>query len=186
MTISLVLACALAALVVVAGAVSISWRLTSTVKEDLPAASVPFGDTSTTKITHTGLNVSRELSAASPAGFNVTVTAQGQIAMTAGAATLNLAAAPGTAGPTAVDATGLKLRTLLIRSKSDNANPITIAKGASNGFTGLGANFFVRLDPGKAAAFEGDATAVASGVRTFDISGTGAQVLEFIATFGSN
>lgn len=172
------------ALVALAGAVKIVFKIESTVTETLPAANVPFGQSGSTNVVHSGLNVSKTFEAGSAAGENVTQVIQGQIAMVAGAVTLNLAAAPSTIG--VVDLTGLKLRTLHVRAKADNANPITIAKGAANGYTGLGAAFSCTLDPGKEAAFMPNATAVAAGVRTLDITGTGAQVLEFIATAGNN
>lgn len=180
----LVLACVLFLLAAILAAVKITWKIESTVVEDLPAANAPFAAAGNAKVTHSSLNVSKSLDVNAPAGTNTTVTAQGKVTMVAGAGTLNLAAAPGTAG--VVDLTGLKLRTILFHAAVANANPITVAIGAANGYTGLGAAFSLTLDPGKSQGVEPNATAVAAGVRLFDITGTGAQELEFIITAGNN
>lgn len=175
------------ALVLVAygrGAIEQTFSIISTVVETLPAANLPFGASGKTNVTHSGLNVSRKVDANSAAGTNVTKVGQGTITMTAGAATVNLAACPGTTA--AVDFTGDKIRTILLRANPANANPITIVKGATNGYTGAGAAFSLTLDPGKSAAIECNATLVAAGVRTLDLSGTGAQQLDIIVTSGSN
>jgi hypothetical protein len=69
------------------------------------------------------------------------------------------------------------------KNKSTNANAITIAKGASNGYTGFGSAFSVTLQPGDEWTFKGNdnagVTDVGSGAKTLDVSGTGAQVLQF-------
>lgn len=166
------------------GAVKIVFEIKSTVTETLSGAGVPFVQAGSSAIVHSGLNVAKTLDA-NTAGRNVEQTVYGQLAMTAGAATLNLAAVTGLNGDV-VDLTGLKIRTMQFRAKSDNANPITVEIGASNGYTGLGAGFSLTLSPGLSAAMEPSTVAVASGVRTLDVSGTGTQVLEFIFTAGSN
>lgn len=179
-----VLFCAAFALAVYAGASRLTLEMKSTVVETLPAANVPFADAGKGTITHSLLNNTKTLDANSPAGSNVTQTGQGAVNMTAGAATLNLAACPGTVG--VVDMTGLKLRSVHIRAKATNVNNITIAKGAANGYTGLGAAFNVTLAPGKSILLEPDATAVAAGVRTLDITGSGTQGIEILITAGDN
>lgn len=161
-----------------------SWGVTMTVKETLDPLTIPLADTSDNSITHTGLNKSETNDANSVAGKNVTAMAQGSLVLVAGAKTLNLAAAPGTAGN--VDFTGLKIRRMVIRAKATNANPITISFGAANPYTGFGAAFSLTLNPGKCCLLEGDATVVAAGVRTLDIAGTGTQGIDFIATAGAN
>lgn len=165
-------------------AVKITWEIKSTVVETLSATAAPFAATGAAKVTHSALNVSKVLDANSAAGTNVTKVVHGTITLTAGAATLNLASVHGTEGTE--DLTGLKIRTVQFMAKAANANPITIAKGAANGYTGLGAAFSLTLDPAKSVGLEANATAVAAGVRTLDVSGTGTQAVDFIITAGSN
>lgn len=108
------------------------------------------------------------------------------ITMTAGAATIDLRALVCTDGITR-DFNGLKVRTIKFRASSANANAITVVKGASNGFTGLGASFSLTLPvptgttdgqiPFNVFHDGGGGTAVSATVKTLDVSGTGAQVL---------
>ena len=104
--------------------------------------------------------------------------------MTAGAATLDLRACEGTQG--AVDLNGLKPRVIIIEAKAGNANPITIAKGASNGYTGFGAAFSITLQPGQKVMIDdnGAGTAVSGTVKTLDVSGTGTQGLNYMIVGG--
>src|SRR5215475_5914347 len=66
-------------------------------------------------------------------------------ALTAGAATVDLTALTGTNGA-AVNANGLKL--VAVRFQNPGSNPITVAKGASNGYTGLGASLSITIPAG--------------------------------------
>lgn len=157
------------------------------VTEVADASNSPFVDTSNNDIIHSGLNKGKTVDSAAAVGENVKGLIQGRITLAAGAATLNLAAGPGSAGPTSQNLTGLRVRRMMLRAKSDNANPITVTFGAANGHTGFGAAFSVTLSAGKSALIEGDgATAVAGGNRTLDISGTGTQAIDVMITAGDN
>ena len=125
-----------------------------------------------------GMNETNELTAST--SVPVTVDAAGRITLSSGSATLNLAAITFDADVGTLDTTGLKIQYAKFRNLSTNANAITIAKGASNGYTGFGSAFSVVIQPGGYFEYYGnESTAdVASGVRTLDITGTGAQVLE--------
>lgn len=163
------------------GAVRATIALGSTVIETIDTTGAPFGASGGTSITHSGLNKTTTYDANS--NPTATKVVYGQQVLTAGAATINLAAVPGLNG-VAVDLTGLRIRSMLFRAKSDNANPITVGVGAANGFTGAGAAFELSLTADKAGLVEPDTTAVAAGNRTLDVSGTGAQVLNYMIVAG--
>jgi hypothetical protein len=86
-----------------------------------------------------------------------------------------------------VDLNGLKPRAVLFENPATNANPITIAVGASNGYTGFGADYSETLQPGqKVLKRLGSAgTAVSGTVKTLDISGTGTQALKYQMVAGA-
>jgi hypothetical protein len=102
----------------------------------------------------------------------------GLVTLSGGAATIDLTAL-----------TGADSATKNFDGKK-SAGAFTIAKGASNGYTGFGANFSVTL-PANASGGAwfmfydaGGGTAVSGTVKTLDVSGTGAQVLEVIVVAG--
>src|SRR6476660_6066460 len=89
-------------------------------------------------IQHDQFNKTQTLNAGtSPAA---TVTASFVATLSGGALTLDLTAMTGTNGAT-VNANGLTPRCIVFQNPATNANPITVAKGASNGYTGLGTSF---------------------------------------------
>lgn len=151
-----------------------------------PIAVDPAGFASATKksITYDGGSESVVLTPTStpPA----TLHGVGQVALSSGIATLDLRALTGVNG-VAVDLNGLKPRAILFENPATNANPITIAKGASNGYTGLGSSFSLTLAPKeKILLYLDDAgTAVSGTVKTLDLTGTGAQVLNYQIVAGS-
>lgn len=109
-----------------------------------------------------------------------TLTASFSKALSSGAATIDLTALTGSNGA-AVDLTGLKVQVLRLLNPIANANNITIAKGASNGFVpAAGSAFNVTLAPGQEITIYGnDATGdVGSGAKTLDLTGTGSQALK--------
>ena len=119
---------------------------------------------------------------------NVTLAALAEITLTAGAATIDLTSVSDVNGVTK-NFNALKIRCIKFRAKSTAIHAFTIAKGASNGFTGLGASFSVTL-PANAAGGAwvsfydaGGGTAVSGTVKTLDISGTGTDVLQ-VAIYG--
>jgi hypothetical protein len=101
------------------------------------------------------------------------------IPLVAGAKTLDLAALVG-ANSAAVNGTGLRVQTIKIRNKATNANAMTIAKGASNGYDGLGANFSITLVPGAEmlVLLNDGGTDIGATNKTLDVAGTLTQVVE--------
>jgi hypothetical protein len=102
------------------------------------------------------------------AGTSVT-TVQTTVALTAGAATIDLTAAPFSGGTKTP-------KTLFLLNPMSNANSITIAKGATNGYAGFGSAFSTTLVPGQSIQLDGS-SALSSANKTLDLTGTGAQSL---------
>jgi hypothetical protein len=141
-------------------------------------------DPSNPDATFAALNETLTLTAAT--AVPVTKQATFDQAMSAGAATIDLAALPGKTADETVVGTGLKVQVLKLVNPDTNANPITVAKGASNGHTLLGASWTLTLKPGQSALFYFDEAApdVSSGDRTIDVSGTGSQALSVHVVLG--
>lgn len=101
-----------------------------------------------------------------------TASGKAQVNLTAGAATLDLTAVATLDGRT-VNLTGLKLRTLKVSALSGNTHDLTVAKGASNGYTGLGSSFSMTVHAGgQIASYDGgNGVAVNSTVKTLDLTG---------------
>lgn len=155
--------------------IAVTFASTITVVETFSGDYVSPGDAT---VTINRLNESESLNAAS--SVPVTKHAAFRQAMTSGAATIDLSALPGKTADETVVGTGLKVQLAKFRNLASNANDITITEGASNGYALLGAGFSFTLKPGQSAAFSLDEAApdIASGDRTIDIAGTGAQILE--------
>jgi hypothetical protein len=126
----------------------------------------------------TGLNETETYTGAT--AVPVTKQSAFEQALTAGAATINLAALPGLTAEETVVGTGLKVQLAKFRNLDANANAITVAVGASNGHTLMGAAWTFTLQPGQSITFKGDEAApdIGAADRTIDITGTGAQILE--------
>jgi hypothetical protein len=111
-----------------------------------------------------------------------------EIALSSGTATIDLTALEGLTPEETIDGTGLKVQFVKFKNKSTNANIITVVKGASNGY-GLDASgtaFTLVLSPGQSATYSLNEAApnVAAGARTWDVTGTGAQVLQMHVILG--
>jgi hypothetical protein len=130
-----------------------------------------------TQLLHSGYDVTANLTASSTP--DVTKAGYGTKAMTAGAATLDLTVL--TLQDAAVTITALDPRAILFTAASGNAGAITIVKGASNGYDGLGAAFSLTLEAGQSAMFYLGATgnAVSGTNKTFDLSGTGTDSITY-------
>ena len=102
------------------------------------------------------------------AGTGISVV-QTTVPQVSGAATIDLTAAPFSGG------TSVPIRTYLLNPAA-NANPITIVKGGTNGYTGFGSSFSITLAPGESVALNAT-TALSGSVKTLDITGTGTQAL---------
>lgn len=148
-----------------------------TLENNVPAAAADKA------VTHSGFNTSKTLNSAStpPA----TKGNAFELALSGGAATLDLTAIPATGGGT-YSGSGLKVQLLRIRNKAANANSISIAVGASNGYELAGSDFKVTLAPGQEFTFYGnDATPdVAAGDKELDLAGTGTQAVEIDIVLG--
>lgn len=155
-----------------------------TVRETIAVDAAGYANASQSTVTFNGGNEEEALSSSTTPA--VTAHAVGQQALTAGAATIDLTALTGLNG-VAVSLSGLKPRAILLENPADNANPITIAKGAANGYTGFGASYSETLQPGQKVLKRLGAagTAVSGTVKTLDISGTGAQALKYQIVAGA-
>lgn len=101
------------------------------------------------------------------------------VAMTAGAATIDLAALTGANGAT-VNLTGLKVQVAKFKAKADNAGAVTLSEGASNGYELGGNTWKFALLPGMEITIYGnDATPdVGSGAKNMDMAGTLTDAVE--------
>jgi hypothetical protein len=110
------------------------------------------------------------------------------VTMTAGAATVNLAALAHIHGGATItkNATGKKVRLLGFLTPLANTGNVTIAKGASNGYAPLGSTYERILAPDtmESQYFKAAATDVASGARTLDVSGTGSETVKMVVAWG--
>ena len=160
--------------------IAVTYKVQTTVVETLgtnvPAASVK-------EVTHTLFNTTKTLNGASTPP--VTLHAAFEKALSGGAATIDLTALVGT-NNLAVDGTGLRVQVLRVRNPATNANPITIGKGASNGYAGLGASFSLALAAGAEAVILGNdaGSDIGSGNKTLDLAGTGSQALQVEIVLG--
>jgi len=102
------------------------------------------------------------------AGSTIAVVQTTQ-ALSSGLATIDLTASPYSGG------TKTPIRVFLMNPAA-NANTITIAKGATNGYAGFGASFSITLQPGESCQLVG-ASALSSSNKTLDLTGTAAQTL---------
>lgn len=162
--------------------VDVTLAATLTVIETL-AGNAPFALSANKRVTHNQLNQTETLGAATtpPA----TTVAAFNKALSTGTASIDFTSLTGTNGAT-VSASGLKLQAALIKATAGNANPITIADGASNGYGGWGADFCVALTAGQwVLLFGDDSTTDVDGThKVWDLTGTGSQSADFILVFG--
>lgn len=166
-----------------ASTVAVTYEAKATVVETLDATGAPGAAETKRRVTHDAWNSAKSLSGSTtpPA----TLHAAFEKALVAGVATIDLTALVGTNG-IAVDGTGLRVQVLRVRAKSTNANPITIGKGAANGYTGLGATYSEALAPGaENLHYVNDAGSDIGGTnKNLDLAGTLAQVLEVEIVLG--
>lgn len=106
-------------------------------------------------------------------------------ALTAGAATIDLTALLGTLGASE-SFSGLKVQGVLFYAPTDNADPITLTEGASNGYELMGDGWKVTLKGGQRVLFRGfeKTPDVASNAKTIDVSGTGTQQIWIVICAG--
>ena len=106
---------------------------------------------------------------------------QYDLTLTAGSGSIDLTALPGLNANETIDGTGLKLQLFKFLNPTSNANTMTVAKGASNGYglSAAGGAWSVIISPGQSVLVVSQDVApdVASGARIIDVTGTGSQVL---------
>lgn len=107
----------------------------------------------------------------------------GQIALVAGAATIDLSNLT-QAGFGTVNATGLKVRAIQVLAPNTNAGAIQIGTGASNGYAELGV--LSKIQPGgDATVYNPNAAAIDGTHKTLDLAGTGTDKLNIHIVFGT-
>ena len=158
---------------------SLTYAVTATLIEVLPAAQAPGAANEAARtVTQAGFNAAQRVLKpdSSPP---VTCGALFQQALTTGAATIDLTVLDGF-NDKVVNGTGLRVQLLRVKNPATNANPITVAKGASNGYDGFGSAFSITLQPGAEMTFlTSDAGGdIGSGNKTLDLTGTGTQALD--------
>ena len=162
--------------------VNVAYQAKVAVTETLES-NVPATPTGSRSVVHSAWDSTKTLkSDSSPPATKIAAFEQ---ALTGGAATIDLTALTGTNGATVVGS-GLRVQVLRVRAPATNGNPITIAKGISNGYDGLGASFSHALVPGgEALFFLNDAGGDIGGSnKTLDLDGTGSQVLQVEVVLG--
>lgn len=116
----------------------------------------------------------------------VTKSVRTLVTMSGGTATIDLTAFPDAETNTAVDLSTLKLKMLHLACPSTNANAVTVAPGASNGYTGwvsTGGEVLNASDQRGPNIYNGG-IAVDATHKNIDITGTGSQVVTIVALFG--
>jgi hypothetical protein len=138
------------------------------------------GVSGTITVLQDALNFNSTLtSATSPPATKCTFLSK---ALSGGSATIDLTSLPdlnGNAG--AVTFNGLKVQAIILSVPSTNTGPITISKGASNGYglVSAGTTFSFPLAPGFRGVlfFDDEPPDVSGSAKTFDLSGTGTETL---------
>ncbi len=163
----------------VSAVVALTCTVTETVGTTPSAASTGTGAT----VVHDQFNYSATLTgASSPAATKV---AGFDLALSGGAATIDLTALTGTNGGT-INGTGLRVEVFKVKALETNSNPLTFAVGASNGYDLMGADTSVTLLPGQQVMFLGNdaAPSIGSGDKTIDFTGTLAEGAEVMVLMG--
>lgn len=154
------------------------WALKVNVVETLSAG---IDAAPTPNINHTGFSTRGTFTASS--AVPVTVVSADEIALVAGAHTIDLEALPGTNGATVVG-TGLKVQ--LFKFKNTGTNAMTIGVGAANGYELKGAGWTEILLAGQEMLFNGNELTpdVAGADSEIDIAGTAVETFQVIIVLG--
>jgi hypothetical protein len=136
-----------------------------------------FASTSDNTVTQNGLNTSFTIDANST--VPATKTAAYEVTLSSGTATIDLTALTGLAN-SSVTGSGLKVQAVIFKNKATNANVISIADGASNGYQLFGNGWLIELPPGGFVLgyLKDQSPDVGGSAKTIDVVGTGAQVLQ--------
>lgn len=158
-------------------AVSASLGMTLSVQEAVTSPD-SLGNNATIK--HDAFNVSKSASATTTP--SAIITASQEIALVAGAKTIDLTSLLGTnSGPVSLDTK--KPLWIMLKNKSTNTGgTMTFAKGATNGYAGFGASFSIAVPIGGAILLDMNAlnSAVSSTNKTIDVTGSGTDVIQLI------
>ena len=148
--------------------------VTETLETNVDGASNPI-------VTHNGFNQKKTLDADSTPP--ITRVYDDQVALVAGAKTLDFTSLGATGGGT-FSASGLKLQAMLFVNAG--AAAMTISPGASNGYVPFGSSNSVVVPAGGYAKFYWpDTLADIDGThKTIDIAGTGTQEFQIVLLFG--
>jgi hypothetical protein len=166
------------------GFISSALRLGLTCREEI-VTGAPFASDGSSNaddlITHY-INLDESLSASSSVVPSKGIAVE--VALIAGAKTLDLTALSGTLGST-VTMSGLKLQHLIIKNKTGNGDMV-FTEGATNGYEAMGNAWKITLKAGQYFAFNGlDLTPDVSGsAKDIDVTGTGTQSFQIFAIFG--
>jgi hypothetical protein len=118
-------------------------------------------------------------------GPAITADFHGQVALIAGALTLDLTALADAILGT-VTMAGLKLRHIQLAAPGTNAGALTIKPGASNGYTGWAGSGGLILSPSDQAVLGplNGTIAIDGTHKTLDLTGTGTDKLNLVMMFG--
>lgn len=166
-----------------ASTVSATFAMQLTVVETFTGVYISTADNTTT---HNGLNAADTLNASST--VPATKVASFDVTMSGGTGSIDLSALPGLTADETVVGTGLKAQAWIFKNKTTNANSITVAKGASNGYgiNAAGTTWSMPISPGQSFMILGNDASpdVAGGAKVIDVTGTLAQVLQVIVLLG--
>jgi hypothetical protein len=153
-----------------AAAMNVTYQSVLTLVETL-ATGVPAQAANQT-ITQTGFNKSLSLTGTSTPNTKKGCCAN--VVLSSGVATIDMTSLTGSGGG-ALSISGSKGRFFRFQAPVSNGAGITVSKGASNGFAGVGAAFSVLIPPGGEFMWYdgGNGTAVDGTHKTFDLAGTG-------------
>ncbi len=142
--------------------------------EVLPEAGTPAATAGNRKITHNQFSKSMSIA-------NVTKVSYGEHAMTAGGGSIDFTDLPGV-NNASVDGTGLKVKSIRLEAPADNAGPITIEEGASDG---LDIGMTAILAPGADVLLRGNDSTIGASTKILDLSGTGTDKVKVSIALGT-
>jgi hypothetical protein len=132
----------------------------------------------------TGLDTSKALGAGTTPPVSVGLSFQK--VLSSGAGTIDVTSITDAVTGAVKSGNGLRIVAIKFRNLSTNANSIAIVPGASNPYQLQGSDMKLTLSPGDEVTIYMPTTsqAVGSTHKTFDLTGTGSQVLEVEVLFG--
>lgn len=162
-----------------ANATTLQFGSTMSVTETLNKASLGTG--SNGKVTHDQHNESATYTSSTTPKCKEAAAIE--VALSGGAATIDLAAIAGTIAN--IDGSGDNILAIKFKNRTGNA-VMTISEGATNGYALLGTGFTFKLLADQSATFFLDNSSPDIGAtdKTIDIAGTGTEVIDVILVTG--